>query len=631
DSVLSLDLDLESGTNLPKMSAVPVTVTTDLSKYSYAFSALPKTREDRRILLVSVTGTSVFTGLSETYYQLPKYDGQTTLRPGDLGYMLPPTIYGRVYFSVGRPMVMQAKVYDNDRLLIGDPDGFNPTDPNYYTLYDKVEYVATAGRTRINPTSVDFVSLPIQVEQQDATSVIKSAGFAGARTTIFNTIKDTLSSEWSKLVLHSGDTDLRIMAPGKAMVKDMTGVNPTRFYTQYPSATDIEGSVVYSQALHKAAGESPVYTFAYNNYQAQDGILTYSDGRAEDLIIPSSNALTPDLARITIGDLTGVVTPTSGGTVPTVPTVPTTVPTVPTVPTLQVEGYFPLEIINGTKRDDSEVYVFIKAAQESDGRDCVFKRFGDTDNGVQLRAEPITEAMVTDYSILPDYNYRLDTLTKTSDGRRILLVPPTISGRVYFSVGNPMIMQAKVDANGMLRIGDPDGFKPRDPNYYTLYDKVEYTFTAGRTWLTPTAVGGTWLNPTAVDFVSLPIHIKQPGAVSEIKEAGFAGARTAIFESIKGTLTAGAVSPEWSKLVLPFRGTDLRIMAPGKAMAKGVPGANPFNTRYLNAGIPPFNTYDPDAGISASESYTDYLWEYYKTHQLVVDATEIRELCMWFS
>ncbi|MEI6187614.1 MAG: beta-1,3-glucanase family protein, partial [Alphaproteobacteria bacterium] len=373
DSVLSLDSDLEPSTRLPKMSAQLVTLTTDLSQYNYAFSRLPKTLDGRRILLVSLTGTSVFTGLSETYYQLPKYaiGGQTTLQPGDLGYMLPPTIYGRVYFSVGRPMFMQAKVYDNDRLLIGDPDGFNPTDPNYYTLYDKVEYVATAGRTRINPTSVDFVSLPIQVEQQDATSVIKSAGFAGARTTIFNTIKDTLSSEWSKLVLHSGDTDLRIMAPGKAMVGDMTGVNPSRFYTQYPypSATAIDGSELYSQALHKAAGESPVYTFAYNNYQAQDGILTYSDGRAEDLIIPSSNALTPDLARITIGDLTGVVTPTSGGTTggKTVPTGGTTVPTggitVPTVPT-QVEGYFPLEIINGTKRSDLEVYVFIKAAQE---------------------------------------------------------------------------------------------------------------------------------------------------------------------------------------------------------------------------------------------------------------------------
>ena len=289
----------------------------------------------------------------------------------------------------------------------------------------------------------------------------------------------------------------------------------------------------------------------------------------------------------------------------------------PTIPTLQVKGYFPLEIINGTKRSDLEVYVFIKAAQEKASeleldKDCVLSLDSATEPSSGL--PKMSVQLITTAGDVSQYNYAFSKLPKTSDGRCILLVPPTISGRVYFSVGNPMIMQAKKDANKTLRIGDPDGFKPRDPNYYTLYDKVEYTFTND----------GTWLNPTAVDFVSLPIHVEQPDATSPIKSAGFAGSRTAIFESIKGTLTAGAVSPEWSKLVLPFRGTDLRIMAPGKAMVKDMPGANPFNTRYLNAGIPPFNTYDPDAGISASESYTDYLWEYYKKHTLAVNAIELK-------
>jgi hypothetical protein len=302
-----------------------------------------------------------------------------------------------------------------------------------------------------------------------------------------------------------------------------------------------------------------------------------------------------------------------------IPVVPPVVPAVNKL--LQVEGYFPLEIINGTKRDDSEVYVFIKAAQESDGRDCVFARVEDEDttNGLKLRAETVTETMVTDYTSLSNYNYRLDTVTKTSDGRRILLVPPSISGRVYFSVGRPMAMQAAVDAKGMIRIGDPDGFKPRDPNYYTLYDKVEYTFVKGK---------GSWLNPTCVDFISLPIHVEQPGAVSEIKSAGFAGSRKAVFKSIKDTFAPDAVSPEWSKLVLPFidadsRRTDLRIMAPGKAMVKDMPGANPFNTRYLNAGIAPFNLKDLNAAESSSE-YTEYLWEYYKTNTLAVNAIELK-------
>lgn len=262
----------------------------------------------------------------------------------------------------------------------------------------------------------------------------------------------------------------------------------------------------------------------------------------------------------------------------------------PQLPIDHPENFLPVELMNTTGFPDSEVYVFIKAAQESDGKDCVLK--------LPKGSSKMVCELVTGQTDLASCNYRLSDIPRIN-GRIILYVPKTISGRVYLSVGRPMELQ--IDQR-TTRICDPDGFKPRDPNYYTIYDKVEYSYTNA----------GTWVNPTAVDFVCIPIHIEQDGAVSEVKAAGFTRPRDVIFADIQRTLE-GSSSKEWQKLALRFRGTILRIMAPGKAMVETMPGANPFSTRYLN-------------GEGSLFNYTDFVWSYYKLNTIGIDASELKAI-----
>ncbi len=78
--------------------------------------------------------------------------------------------------------------------------------------------------------------------------------------------------------------------------------NRSRFYTTNPLLPDEAKSTgpwydLYSQALHKAAKKSPVYTFAYDDALAQDGTLHDSNGKK------------PSLVQITIGNLSGIEIP----------------------------------------------------------------------------------------------------------------------------------------------------------------------------------------------------------------------------------------------------------------------------------------------------------------------------------
>lgn len=228
-------------------------------------------------------------------------------------------------------------------------------------------------------------------------------------------------------------------------------------------------------------------------------------------------------------------------------------------------GYLPLKIVNHTNLGGVPVYLFIKATSGND--QCIMKF---DPNGVGTCE--ITNAN----TIL--YNYEkisLNDLPKDSAGNTLVYLPKVISGRIYFSIGQPLDLY--YDPNSRLVI-DPDGFNPRDANYYTLYDKVEFSYNDI----------GVWANPTAVDFFSMPISMEQPSSVT-VQKAGLTVSRNTIYNDVANVFATEDRTPthEWSKLVLKYINsssgatTDLRLTAPGKAMVTNLAGTVPFDKDYL--------------------------------------------------
>ena len=273
--------------------------------------------------------------------------------------------------------------------------------------------------------------------------------------------------------------------------------------------------------------------------------------------------------------------------------------------TLGAQAFFPIEIRNQSGIADKHTWLVIKA-QNPAGEDClmVFDQHG------QGSCRP-----ASGHFTAFDAAKRLATLPH-KNGRPHLLLPKVASGRVYFSYKRPVDLPLDYQSGKLI---DPDGFKPRDSNYYLLYDKVEFTYNDY----------GTWMNPTAVDFFSLPIGITQSGA-SAYQRTGLALSRPAILSSIKEDFAQDnpATASLWQKLLLTHSKPDgedilLRVMSPGKAMQDDVPDTTPFDAGIFT---------DTRQYGHHGQSYIDTIWNHYRTHTLKVNISEItsnqqRSLC----
>lgn len=257
-------------------------------------------------------------------------------------------------------------------------------------------------------------------------------------------------------------------------------------------------------------------------------------------------------------------------------------------------SYLPVEIVNHTKiADDSAVYIAIKATNPSTNKQCLI-HFDQSGHG--------TCDDVSAQTRFSDYSYALSSLP--ADGNNhVMYLPKVNSGRIYFSIGTPMEIFIDASNPGAIAIIDPDGFKPRDVNYYTLYDKIEFSYNDV----------GVWVNPTAVDFFSLPIQLQLKGLTS-----GLSQSRAAILNQVQTIFnTYDKTSNKiWNNLFLNYQDeqtpkTILRVVATGKAMIS-IPDVTPFDNFYLsNQAIYGFN-------------YIDTLWNYYQTHTVTIDCSELK-------
>jgi len=252
----------------------------------------------------------------------------------------------------------------------------------------------------------------------------------------------------------------------------------------------------------------------------------------------------------------------------------------------------PVEIINNTNiADPSQIYVLIKGTNHGDNSDC-FMKLDKNGNGTCVDA--------TENQSSSDYAVALGSLPQASDGVGYdLYLPMLDSGRMYFSIQNPISITAVKNNLGEIKIGDPDGFNNQDPNYFTLYDKIEFTYNNI----------ALWIDPTAVDFFSMPIRIENSD--STLSSSGFYDTRTNIINSLQTTINNEDKTSNhiWNNLFVNYTNDDqsvtmLRFMAPGKAFN----GSNTFDSHYL-AGSP-FN-------------YMQFVQTYYQSHVLLIDCSEL--------
>lgn len=252
-------------------------------------------------------------------------------------------------------------------------------------------------------------------------------------------------------------------------------------------------------------------------------------------------------------------------------------------------SYMPMEIINDSGFPDNQVYIISKGISLDSGKDCLLK-FDEKGKGECV--------IVNDHTDAKQFSYPLSKL-------KAINIPKIASGRLYISVGYPMDLYI---TKGENKIIDSDGFKPRDSNYYTLHDKIEFSYTDA----------GTWINPTAVDFFSLPIKIEQEGSQSGITSAGLSGTRESIFSQLHQVVEDNDRTNDkvWKKLFLNINEDGnvipLRFIAPGKAMIQNIPNTKPFDENYLNN------------EKAYAYNYVDAVWNYYKNNELLIDASELK-------
>ncbi|MDA3650158.1 beta-1,3-glucanase family protein [Saccharopolyspora indica] len=151
---------------------------------------------------------------------------------------------------------------------------------------------------------------------------------------------------------------------------------------------------------------------------------------------------------------------------------------------------------------------------------------------------------------------------------------PSMSGRIYFALGEKLKFKVVVGGDGKPALQYPAGWVDTDPNYGVLHDTVEFTLKAD----------GMYCNTTMVDMFSVPLSIQLRGAADQTTGTVPAGGRDRILSGVAG-------HPDFAGL----RQDDLRVIAPGHGLDLGK-----FSGTY----------YD---------SYIDEVWSKYQGTQLRID------------
>ena len=137
---------------------------------------------------------------------------------------------------------------------------------------------------------------------------------------------------------------------------------------------------------------------------------------------------------------------------------------------------------------------------------------------------------------------------------------PSMSGRVYVSIGAKIKFKVVTDGNGRAALQHPAGWVSTDPSYNVLHDFMEFTLNDA----------GMFCNVTMVDMFSIPMSLTLRGQQSQTTGTLVTNGRANIFGAIS------AIS-EFRSLVVG----SLRVIAPGHGIDAGLFSSTYFDP-YVN-------------------------------------------------
>jgi len=277
-------------------------------------------------------------------------------------------------------------------------------------------------------------------------------------------------------------------------------------------------------------------------------------------------------------------------------------------------GYIPISIVNSSNIPDTEVYVLVLA---NNAYNVI--TFAPNSDGLMIgtASTPIAKTYVSDPG--SGVNPLSFFLNK---GSYTFYIPTTVNltaSRIYFSVGEPI--DWLIPATGPVQVIAKDFEDPTQDNYYTLFDKQEFTMVANDRLI---------INPTLVDYYGLPLSF----TISYLDQSITPAKQTTNYGGLPPTLTSlqiftnyvtalstlptapgGGTKPKWDALHLkytPPSGSigNLRVLSPNQAIQTNSPVLiNPlFPTDYFLSG----NGYTSCDWLATT-------WTIYQTQSLYID------------
>jgi len=180
-------------------------------------------------------------------------DGDTTL---DL-----PLMSGRVYVSMGDRIRFKAVIDGAGRPALQYPAGWVESDPSFGVLHDCMEFTHSAAGMFCNTTTVDMLSVPMEIRLRGAKDQTTGTLVSGGRKRIFEAV--AAAPGFERLVVD----DLRVIAPGH-------GLDAGRFSSTYLDSEIARAWEAYTgKDLVVDTGNGKKYTG-----RVRDGVLQFSGG-----------------------------------------------------------------------------------------------------------------------------------------------------------------------------------------------------------------------------------------------------------------------------------------------------------------------------------------------------------------
>lgn len=143
------------------------------------------------------------------------------------GFQIPTSHSGRIYYSYGKPLVMWGN--GNGVVL---PSLSNPSDANYETYFDWLEYTVSDNGFWVNTTQVDQLGFPVLMNVYDNDGRVQQTGISVKREAIWEAFRAEMPEEFKTLI-----SDYRIFAPCKGAFDNRTGGAYGNYFDAYVTQT----------------------------------------------------------------------------------------------------------------------------------------------------------------------------------------------------------------------------------------------------------------------------------------------------------------------------------------------------------------------------------------------------------